>query len=164
MTRRCSSRLGSPPPRTTAASSSLEVGPHPTRSLIVRPVSPQWTSTIEHRTSGRNSPAPLKTQLSHNFFKMWQTSNALCPSSHPRRAPDGISLPPCGPPAARGGRRPWRGSGNRHHMAAIGTCSRGVFAWNYVPNLTIELRVIVTLLVTTAGPPLARWYAAYCSL
>jgi hypothetical protein len=30
-------------------------------------------------------------------------------------------------------------------------------------NLIIVLRVSVTLLVTPAGPPLARWNAAYCS-
>ena len=30
-------------------------------------------------------------------------------------------------------------------------------------NLIIVLRVIVTLLVTPTGPPLARWNAAYCS-
>ena len=43
------------------------------------------------------------------------------------------------------------------HTAKSGCASR-------LQNFNIELRVMVTWLVTPAGPPMKRWNAAYCSI
>jgi hypothetical protein len=52
----------------------------------------------------------------------------------------------------------------RETEVQIGNFARELLDTDKYQNFTIVLRVSVTWLVTTVGPPLKRWNAAYCSI